>query len=91
MPVEAMQMGPFILSAGLFTCGEVDKALDALDFLPAEGGIRKLALALPALLPLPREYDVLAAPGLVRAWLERNSSQLRWDDADEKYELIRGR
>lgn len=90
MPVHAVKVGLFILSVGLFAYGEVDKAADVVEYLPAEGGIRKLALALPALLPLPAEYDVLAAPEGVREWLERYGPRLRWREAEARYELRDG-
>jgi hypothetical protein len=89
-PPPGSSTGLFVLACGLFTFGELDKATEVLEHLPGTGGIRKLALALPALLPLPSEADVLGAPDPVRQWLANNGQRLSWREAEGRYEFLGG-
>lgn len=81
----AVSNGLFVLAAGLFAYGDLDKAEDVLTNVPTSGGIRRLALALPALLPLPRDLDVLQDIEPVREWLRQNRSRLRWSASAGAY------
>lgn len=83
--VEAIQNGLYILASGLFAYGELDKADDMLAYLPSSGGIRQLALALPALLPLSIDFHVWDDVDAVRSWLEQNRLQLQWSETAGVY------
>lgn len=83
--VEAIQNGLFVLASGLFAYGELDKADDMLAYLPSSGGVRQLALALPALLPLAIDFHVWDDVETVRSWLEQNRLQLQWSETAGVY------
>jgi len=77
----------FVFAAGLLAYGRLDVAEDLLDCLPSSGGIRKLALALKALLPLPEELHPLRDPEGVWLWLRRHRDRLQWSEEVGVYEM----
>ncbi|MCG8558690.1 MAG: hypothetical protein MI824_02715 [Hyphomicrobiales bacterium] len=81
----------FVFAAGLFAYGHIEVAEDLLDGQPPTGGIRKLVLALKALLPLPDELDPLRDAEAVRGWLRANRDWLAWDEARGAYAMSDGR
>ena len=81
----------FVFAAGLLAYGHIEVAEDLLDGQPPTGGIRKLALALKALLPLPDELDPLRDREAVRGWLRVNRDRLTWDEARGAYVMSDGR
>lgn len=87
-PLPGEKTGLFVLACGLFAYGELDKVPVILENLPRSGGIRKLALSLAALMPLPSEIDVLSAPESVRQWFASNRERLLWREAEGRYELL---
>lgn len=83
--VQAIRNGLFVLASGLFVYGELDKADDMLAYLPSSGGVRQLALALPALLPLTIDFYVWDDVDAVRSWLEQHRLQLQWSETAGAY------
>jgi hypothetical protein len=80
----------FIFAVGLFAYGKLDVADDLLDYLPTSGGIRKLALAIKALMPLPEKLHPLRNPEGTRLWLQTHRDRLQWNDEVGVYELFNG-
>jgi hypothetical protein len=83
----SIHIGRFIFAAGLFAYGQLDVADDLLDYMPSSGGIRKLALVLKALLPLPDPLHPLRDPEGTRLWLQNHRDRLQWNEAAGMYEL----
>ena len=83
----AERNGVFLLASGLFAYGHIEVAEDLLDYLPSSGGIRHLALALQALLPLPQDIDPRIDPEPIRQWLQHNRDNLRWSESRGTYVL----
>lgn len=83
----SIHIGRFILAAGLFAYGQLDVADDLLDYMPPSGGIRKLALALKALLPLPDQLHPFRDPEGTRLWLQNHRDRLQWNEEAGTYEL----
>lgn len=81
----AIKNGLFVFAAGLLAFGRIDVAEDLLDYLPSSGGIRKLALVLQALLPLPDDLHPWHDPEAIRIWLREHKDRLRWDEAQGLY------
>jgi hypothetical protein len=77
----------FIFAAGLFAYGQLDVADDLLDDMPASGSIRKLALALKALLPLPNPLHPHRDPEGTRLWPRNHRERLQWNEEAGMYEL----
>ena len=78
--LTATRSALFVFSVGLLAFGRIERARDVIDYMPSSGSVRRLALALAALLPLPRTLDPLRAPEAVRTWLMEHGAQLRWDE-----------
>lgn len=91
-PQESLMIknGLFVLATGLFAFGRIEVAEDLLDYLPSSGGIRKLALALQALLPLPEGLEPWRDQDAIRAWLRQHKKRLRWDEAQGRYVASHG-
>jgi hypothetical protein len=86
--ITATRNGLFVLAAGLLSYGRLDAADTLVDYVPASGAIRRLALSLKALLPLPEELSPLQQPEAVKLWLERYRGQLRWDEGVGRFLLL---
>ncbi len=86
----AVRNGLFVLAAGVFAYGRLEAAADVVDHVPSSGAVRRLALALAALLPLPPGLDPLADPEGFRRWLGAQRGALRWDEARGVYAAATG-
>jgi hypothetical protein len=83
--VTAIRNGLFVFAVGLFAFGRSDLAEEVIDHLPASGDIRRLALAIKALLPLPAELDVLRDGAAVKRWLTTNLTHFHWSEELGRY------
>lgn len=83
--IMARRNGVFVLAAGLFAFGRIDVAEDLVEHLPPSGNVRRLAMALKALLPIPLEMDPLREPEGMAEWLRANASELGWDESAGRY------
>jgi hypothetical protein len=84
--IKGEKMGVFILASGLFAFGHLDVAQDILDGIPSgRANIRRLALVLKALLPMPKNIDPLTNPLAVKEWLSIYRHNLEWNANLEKF------
>jgi hypothetical protein len=85
--ITALKNGLFVYAVGLFAFGRANLAEEILDNMPSTGDVRRLALALVALLPLPGGVDPLRDPEAVRTWLRAQLEGVRWDETIGRYVL----
>jgi hypothetical protein len=83
-----LRNGIFVFAVGMFAHGKLSAAEDTLTFLPNSGAVRKLVLALKAMLPLPAHLDPLKDPYAVRLWLQENCGELKWNGSIGRYERV---
>ncbi|MGK7888727.1 MAG: hypothetical protein AB4042_05290, partial [Leptolyngbyaceae cyanobacterium] len=79
--------GMFVIASGLFTFGRLEMVPDILDNMPNSGEVRRLALVITALLPLPEAIEPLTDAQAVMDWVEDYRAQLMWDSTLEQFVL----
>ena len=83
--VTAARNGLFVLASGLLAFGRLDVVEDVLRNIPSTGGVRRLALGVKAMLPLPEDLDPIRDTELVRAWVQANRTKFKWNEQIGKY------
>jgi hypothetical protein len=83
---QAAQNALFVFAVGVFACGKIEAASDIVLHLPSSGDIRRLALSLKALLPIPDDLDPLKDRQRMMQWLEVHANAMRWDESIGIYE-----
>lgn len=78
--LKVVRVELFVLATGLLTFGRLDVAEDILDCIPSSGSVRRLTLALKAMLPLPEDLDPMKESDLVREWVRANAQNLKWNE-----------
>lgn len=83
--VEADSFGMFVIASGLLAFGRLAVVPDIINNMPKTGNVRRLALVIPALLPLPDTLDPLTQAQGVLDWLKDHHDQLIWDATLERF------
>lgn len=92
MPVQQIplaRLGLLILSAGLFTYGRLEAAMDILDSVPPVAlQVGRLAWCLNGMLPLPATLgDAQRNAASIKTWLRSHQANLRWSEQQGKFVL----
>lgn len=82
----AAQNALFVFAVGAFAYGRIEAAMDILPNLPESGNIRRLALSLKALLPIPEGLDPLKNSEGMMQWLGANADTVKWNESLGAYE-----
>ncbi|MGK7891001.1 MAG: M50 family metallopeptidase [Leptolyngbyaceae cyanobacterium] len=85
--IETYSFSVFVIASGLLAFGRLEMVPDILNNMPKTGNVRRLALVIPALLPLPDTIDLLTHPQAALDWLNHHRDQLTWDETMEKFTL----
>lgn len=86
---QAVQNALFVFAVGVFTCGKIEAANDIMLHLPSSGDIRRLALSLKALLPIPEDLDPLKDRQRMMQWLDVHGDAMRWNEPIGLYEELK--
>lgn len=87
----AAQNALFVFAVAVFAYGKFEAAMDIIRCMPGSGDIRRLALSLKALLPIPRDLDPLKDRQRMMKWLEMHAESMKWNESLGIYEELKDR